>query len=122
MEPPNSNPSRRQDVPDDSQAPGFDFSVNTVRKVSSGLVVDCILGANALGEGVMTKAVVDTAADVSIIAEDVCTKLGLSTHEAETFSVRCAGENLSFSITKVPSITIKIGNLKFKAQVFSGPI
>ena len=48
MEPQNTNPSGGHDVLDDLQAPGFDFSVNTVRKVSSGLVVDCILGAGSM--------------------------------------------------------------------------
>ena len=98
------------------------FTVKTVHKVSSGLIVDLVLGCNRLGEGVAVRAVLDTAADISIISETICQKLNIDCCNLTTFKVKCAGQDLSFPVKRLDPISVQAGSLNFKADLFSGPI
>ena len=96
--------------------------VKTAKRVSSGLVIDAIIGQNAVGSGVGVKAIVDTGADLSIISETVFSKLEAKPVLNERIRIRCAGENLTFDARKIGPITVKTGSLVLNTCLYVGPI
>ena len=67
-------------------------------------------------------AVVDTAADVSIISKSVCDQLNISPRNSKPITLFAAGENQSFPAEKVGPISFKIGNTVLERIIFSAPI
>ena len=96
--------------------------VKTAKRVSSGLVIDAVIGQNAVGTGVRVKAIIDTGADLSIISETVFSELESKPERNERIRIRCAGENLTFDARKIGPITVKTGSLVLNTCLYVGPI
>ena len=96
--------------------------VRTCKSNLSGLYAHCVLGSTSAGYGVPVKAVVDTAADLSIINFETYKQFKFPPPELETLDIQSADENLRFPVRKVGPIRINIGKVKLETFLYVGKI
>lgn len=82
----------------------------------SSLKVKCIVN------NLTIQAVVDTAADATIISEDIFKKLHMKITEFETVKMYSAGENQTFNAKKIGPVKLTIGKTVFFNHIYVAPI
>ena len=72
--------------------------------------------------GFPVEAVVDTAADVTIISESICCQLQIPQVNSKQVRMHAAGENQSFVAQMVGPVNLKIGSFSISTELFVAPI
>ena len=99
-----------QDIPADSP-----IHIMGMRS-ESAYRVKCVVG------GSLVEAVVDTAADVTIMSEETAAKLSIPPQTVSEIKLQTAAEGKPFLAKKVGPISIELGNFSFSTYIFVGPL
>ena len=91
--------------------------VRSVKPTSTGLVAEVTVGFSKEGGGVKVQAVVDTAADITLISTKLYAKLPIKPEEIRKTQLRSAAEGEVFNATVVGPVTLKIGPATLKAEI-----
>ena len=86
------------------------------RLSGSSITIECMINNEPI------TAIVDTAADVTVLSEKVHNNMEMKLPIIKQVSMRAAGENMSFKAQKTDKVSIKLNNIETYRNIFIAPI